>query len=403
MDVIVCGAGPGGAELITDQVAKTIEQADVVFTSKHLEDFCGRLTNNYKIKTIGETLAYIDLEKDKDITLVVVASGDTGFYSIASTIKRKAPDVVKVEFLPGISSMQYFAAKCGHGYENMKLISLHGRDGSLVPYVSYNFSVFALTGGDKSVADNIEELCKYGLEDTTVFVGERLSMEGEKITIGRAGELLGEDFDPLAVMIVDNHDYRDFNEVLRDKDFIRGKVPMTKEAVRELSLAALNIKPKDVVYDIGAGTGAMTCALAQKANESFVFAIEKNEEGIELLHKNMDKLGIHNISIIQGTAPDGMRDFPVPDKAFIGGTTGNMEDILDVILEKNPNAEILITAVTMESLTEAFLLLSNKGMEVTSRCVNVADAHILGRYHLMKAENPVYLIGGSVRDEAENS
>ncbi len=403
MEVIVCGAGPGGIDFLTLKVKSIIEKGDRVFTSKHLDAFCSKITDNYEIKSISETIRFIQEEKDQEICLVVVATGDTGFYSIASTIKRKAPSDVKVEFLPGISSLQYFAAKTCHGYDSMKLVSLHGRAGSLVPYVSYNPSVFSLTGGDKSVADNIEELCKFGLGESYVYVGERLSMEGEKITEGEACRLLGIDFDPLSVMIVDNPKYRDSSKILRDSDFIRGKVPMTKEAVRELSLAALDIGPKDIVYDVGAGTGAMTCALAQRANEGFVYAIEKNDEGVELVHQNMDKLGIHNISLVHGVAPDGMESFPAPDKVFAGGTTGKMDAIIDLALEKNPNAQFLITAVTMETVAEAFTLLKEKGMEVTSRCVNVADAHVLGRYHLMKAENPVYLIGGSLKDETENS
>lgn len=401
MKVKVIGAGPGDPGMLTRRAREAIAAADRVYTSDHLLKLVEKLTDRGEVRSVGDTLEIIRRSAGSGETLAVVASGDTGFYSIASLIRRDAPPAVEVEFLCGISSMQYFAAACGFGYEEMKLVSLHGREGSLVPFVCYHRHVFALTGGAASAQELLKELCRYGLGDVKVYAGERLSMEDENITEGTASELSERDFDPLTVLILVNESPRDPEKTLSDGDFVRGKAPMTKEAVRELSLSWLEIRPAETIWDVGAGTGAMTCAMAQRARESFVFAVEKNPEAVETVRQNMDRLGIRNIQIVCGEAPAELEHFPAPDRVFVGGSSGNLNAILDLVFRKNRNARVLITAVTLETLSEAVFALNERGKEPEVRCVNVADARPLGRYHLMKAENPVYLIRNvrSVKNE----
>ena len=304
------------------------------------------------------------------------------------------PEKASLEFIPGISSMQYLCAVTQHSYENMRLISLHGREGSIIPYVCYNPSVFALTGGDTKAGDVIKDLADCGLGGVTVYVGERLTMENERIVSGTAAELSGQKFGDLACVIIDNPKAADPYRKLADEDFVRGKAPMTKEAVRDLAAAELAIHPGDVVIDVGAGTGAMTCCLAQKARDSVVYAIEKSPEAAALIRQNMEHLGIYNIRLVCGSAPEDMSGFPAADKVFIGGSSGNLSDIVRQIWNKSPGAEILVTAVTMETQAEAFQLFEKLGADISVRLVSAASAHKLGNYHLMKADNPVWLIKG---------
>lgn len=391
MNVIVAGAGPGARYLMTEQLRETLKTADVVISSVH---FDGIIKGHLKLG-ISDTIKYIEAHKNERKNVIVLASGDTGFYSIAQTISRQVPKEVNLRFLCGISSMQYFVARMGMSYADMKLVSLHGRGGSIVPHVCYNKKVFSLTGGDNKVDDILRELVAFGLGDVKVSIGERLSMRDERITRDTATNLLNRKFSSLAVMIIENKNARDPLIPLRDGDFVRGKAPMTKEAVRELSAFELGIMPGETVYDIGAGTGAMTCTLALRARENFVYAIEKDREAFEIAENNMKRLGIKNIKLVFGEAPSAeMKDFPPADKVFVGGSSGNLREIVTFVLRKNPKAEILVTAVTMETITEAFALFKSIGMEISSRLVSVSDAHRLGRYHLMRAENPVYLIKG---------
>jgi precorrin-6Y C5,15-methyltransferase (decarboxylating) len=169
---------------------------------------------------------------------------------------------------------------------------------------------------------------------------------------------------------------------------------MTKAAVRNLSLAALDIQPGDVVYDIGAGTGSVAIAMARRACEGFVYAIEKNAEAVSLLRQNRARLGAFNLKVIQSTAPAGMDDLPAPDKVFVGGSSGKLMDIFAAVLAQKPGARIVVNAITLETVHEAVNCFERWGIESAVVCANIAKAEKIGGYHLMKAQNPVYIITG---------
>lgn len=393
MKITVAGTGPGSPYLYTEEMKEAVENADTVLTALRTTEYLHVLNRNVLVMSVSDITAYLDKHCSEATDICVAAGGDTGFYSIASTIAARMEGKADVRYICGISSMQYFAAAAGHSYENMKLVSFHGRNGSLVPYVCYNKSVFALTGGRVKAGSLIKDLAASGLGSTEIFAGENLTLENQRIVRGKASELIDEEFGDLTVMIADNIGYSDKYRTLKDSEFIRGRVPMTKEAVRILAAAELEIKPTDVVYDIGAGTGAASCAFALKANENFVYAAEKKAEGIELIKANMNRLGIRNIRLIEGSAPECMREFPPADKAFIGGS-GNLENIVQTILSKNNQTMILITAVSLETLHEAISIFEKTGIEPAILCANIASADRKGRHTLMKAENPIYLIKG---------
>lgn len=394
MKVIVVGAGPGAADLYTERTKNAIAYADVVLTSARLTDGIHQLNQHVQVRGVMETVEFINSNKAKDMLVCVIASGDTGFYSIASTIRKRIDDDIELEFISAIGSLSYFASKIKMGYESIKLVSLHGKDKSIIPYVCYNEKVFVLTGGNIKAHDIAKNLVDAGLGNVTLYIGEKLSMEGERILVGTAEELEKEVFDDLTVMVIHNKDYVNKYATLKDEDFVRGKSPMTKEAVRSLSLSALEIKPSDVVYDIGAGTGSVTCAMALKACESTVYAIEKEDYAVELVKENMRQLGIRNIVIKRGIAPDFIVDFPPADKVFIGGSTGNMKEIVGTILDKNPETMFVVTAVTLETIAQVTELFSYLDFDTEITCANISTAQKLGRYNLMKAENPVYIIKG---------
>ncbi len=402
MRVIVAGAGAGSESLFTPRFVQAIKDADIVIAAGRLaSSLCTIEGAKDKIREfkVMQTVEYIKEHSEDDLLVCVAATGDTGFYSIASTIYRHVSGMVEIRFLPGISSMAYLCASIGKGYEHMKLISLHGKDGSIIPHVCYNELVFSLTGGSVSVKDILTQLIDAGLTYVKVNIGENLSLENERITSGIPQELISNEFDDLAVVIIENKNYMNNYRSLKDEEFIRGSVPMTKRAVRDLSVTQLEIKPTDVVYDIGAGTGSVTCALALKASENFVYAIEQKQEGVDLIKQNINALGTYNIKVIKDVAPAGMDEFPAPDKVFIGGSSGNLKEIVNRIINANRKAVILVTAVTLETLTEATAVFDEFKMAKEVSCINVSNAKKLGRYNLMFAENPVYLIKGEFSEE----
>ena len=303
-------------------------------------------------------------------------------------------DDIKLEYINGISSMAYFFAKIGNSYDDAKIASAHGRSTSMVALASYNKKVFALTGGEQKVHSICRELAEAGLGYVTVTVGENLGSEDERLVSGSAAEIAEIEFENLAVMLIENPHAADSSQMLRDSDFERAKVPMTKEEIRWISVAKLGIRPSDMVYDIGAGTGSVTIEMARKACESRVYAIERNPEAIELIRKNMAATGSYNIELSEGRAPEGMESWPEPDRVFIGGSSGNLRQILELIISKSTRGfRLVMNTVTLETLTEAFAVLGELGFENAEYLsISAAKSQKVGSYNMMIGANPVYII-----------
>ena len=183
-----------------------------------------------------------------------------------------------------------------------------------------------------------------------------------------------------------------------DSAFIRGKVPMTKEEIRELAVCKLGLTEGAVVYDVGSGTGSVAVEIAARSGSIRVYAVEQKEEGVELIRRNRNQFGLSNITVIHGTAPDCFQDLPAPTHAFIGGSGGNLKDILTALREKNPAVCVVITAISVETVGELAEILREIQRENQSPAadldliqVQVSRAKQAGSYHLMQAENPVYL------------
>ena len=125
---------------------------------------------------------------------------------------------------------------------------------------------------------------------------------------------------------------------IKDEEFLRGKVPMTKEEIRFVSLGKMEMKDDDICLDIGGGTGSVSMEMARFARNGKVFVIERNDEAVELIHKNKEKLGLENITVIKGMAPDGLKDLNTKfNKIFIGGSAGNLVEIIKYSYDNKGN------------------------------------------------------------------
>lgn len=400
MKVNVVGGGPGSIELMVNAGISAIKSSDVVLTSLRLNDEFSDLNPNIKILGIMDTIEFLKGHcDDPDLNVSVLASGDVGFYSIATTLRKHLDDNFGIELIPGISSFQYFASKIMMGYEDWKLISLHGLDRSIAPFASYYHKTFALTGGKWDVAAIISELIRVGLEDVGLYVGERLGMQGERITVDTPENLKGKTFDKLSVILIENKNHVSPYKLFKDEDYIRGKAPMTKEHVRNLSVDALSVRPSDVVWDVGAGSGGVTCALALRAHESTVYAVEMKDDALDVLNSNIRKLKTSNVEVIAGSAPDALVDLPAPNKVFLGGTTGKLEQIVDVVLDKNINATIVANAITLETIGSIIDVFKKKKLKTEIISATIAKSKKLGNYNMMMGENPIYIVKGEKDEE----
>lgn len=397
LQVKVIGIGPGNPELLTGAAQKALATCTLLAGDKRmlsqLESSGKRLFPTIKTAELVEIAKAADPERD---ILGILVSGDVGFFSLAQTIAGKLPDC-RVERYCGISSLVYFAAKLGLAWEDARIISMHGRNQNLVRAVRENKKVFALTGGENSVARLCAELTAHGLGALQVYAGESLSYPEEKLSRGTAAELAGQTFSSLAVMFVLNpQPVQAFStrvHGLDDSLFLRGKAPMTKQEVRSVSISKLNPARDAVLYDVGAGTGSCSVEMALQAPLGKVYALEQKEEALGLLAENKKLFGTENLEIVPGEASASIPALPAPDGAFIGGSSGNMAAILDLLYAKNPACRIVINVIALETLAAVISYYQQKaGYTLDVVQIFAAENKKLGRYNLMMAQNPIYVI-----------
>ena len=394
--VNIVGIGPGNPELLTGAAIKAIKESNILIGDKRMlaafAEADKKIYNTIKTADIVEIAASANPEKD---VLAVLVSGDVGFFSLAKTISGKLPDCECVRYC-GISSLVYFAAKLQLSWDDAKIVSMHGRKQNLVAAVAENKKVFSLTGGEHTPQMLCAQLCEHGLGDVQVYVGENLSYPEEKITVGTAAEISKQNFPSLSVMMVINEQAAKYKPVvhgLADELFTRSKVPMTKQEVRSVSMSKLMPKATDKIYDIGAGTGSCSVELALLANKGQVWAFERNPEAVALIHKNKDLFGIQNLEVIAGEALENIKNMPAPDCVFVGGSGGDLCEMLDIIYAKNSDCRVVINAITIETLAEVadyYKKHQDYSLEIVNVCV--ARSRKLGSYNLMMAQNPVYVM-----------
>ena len=179
-----------------------------------------------------------------------------------------------------------------------------------------------------------------------------------------------------------------------DEEFIRGKVPMTKQEVRILTIAKAQIKPDGIICDVGAGTGSLSIEAALQAPKGMVYAIEKNPEGVELICKNVDKFGVKNIKIIEAYAPAGFEQISRLDTAIIGGSGGNLDEIIEAIDRKlTVGGRIVINCITIQTIAQCIAYMRKRtDYSYEAIQVQVSQLQQVGGYDLAKAHNPIYIV-----------
>lgn len=389
------GIGMGNPETLTLGAARRIAGCGLLIGAKRMldafPDHPGRKLALIRAEDIAAAVRAFAGDS------AVLLSGDPGFYSGAARLYDLL-DGVAVETIPGISSLNYFCARLRTAWQDACLVSVHGREANAVGEIQSHKKTFLLTGGNCTAGDLCRLLKEAGLGHIKVHVGQRLSYPDERIVSGTAAELAGKQFDDLAVVLAENDaptGWKAGAPCLWDDQLIRGKSPMTKENIRLLAVARLAVRPDSVIWDVGAGTGSVSAACAMAAWQGQVWAVEKEPDALELIEQNKQALGLSNLHIVPGEAPGVLAELPKPDCVFIGGSSGSMDGIFQVVLEKNPTARICLTAVSLESLTDGLACMKRFGLnKVDVTQISAAQAKTLGRYHMMMGQNPVWILSG---------
>ena len=405
--ITLAGVGMGNPNCFTKEVEKAIEEADILLGA-------GRMIAAYQPKiekkpyyTPEQIVPYLEglsnvTGSRKDRKIVILFSGDTGFYSGCQKLYEALLGEINhgrlqatVTVMPGISSVAYLAACMGENYQDAAICSMHGKElPNLVKRIRREKKTFLLMSGLKDIHKLGELLLDAGLIECMVVAGYQLSYPEQQIMELNPRECLKLQGEGLYTCCIKNPkpENRTLTHGKADGEFIRDKVPMTKEEVREVSICKLKLYEGAVVYDIGSGTGSIAVEIAGLSDEIKVFAVEYKEGAVSLIARNKEKFELDNIELVSGKAPDGLEELPVPTHAFIGGSGGKMQEILSALYQKNPHMRVVINAISMETICEIKEVLSVSSIQnVDVVQMQVSRAKSVGSYHLMQAENPVWI------------
>ena len=394
--ITLLGIGMGNQETLTVQGKKAAKSADLIIGAKRMADAVREpgqaVVYEYRSDVIADYIRnHPEYEK-----VVIALSGDVGFYSGArKLLTALGGRESNVEVICGISSVVYFMSEIGLSWDDAKITSAHGKHCNLISMIRHNQKVFSILGTGTAVAELAGKLVKYHMGEVLLYVGENLSYPDEKIFVKKAEELTNYEGQPLSVVCAfhENPEPALSTHGIPDEEFIRGKAPMTKEEVRSVSLSKLRLTEDSICYDVGAGTGSVSVEMALRADQGQVFAIEKKEEAAALLEENKQKFAVDNLEIIKGEASQALENLPAPTHAFIGGSSGNLKEIVALLLGKNPQVRIVINCITLETISEALDVLKEYDFQ-QREVVQLAASRSkeISRYHLMMGENPIYII-----------
>ena len=387
--VSLVGIGPGSKELMTGEAVKTIEESDLLIGAQRMLESYPINKPFYKAYLKDEIAAYID-EHPEYRKIAILLSGDIGYFSGAKGLSDVLgnKENIELKYVPGIASPIYFMDRLGISWDDCSFTSVHGQQVNLIEMIRTQKKVCTLLGSKTDVSDICEKLQKMGLSHVKVTVGSRFSYPDETFISGAPEDFIGKEITSLSVALFENSDpvVKVGGFGVSDEEFIRGKVPMTKEEVRAVSISKLRLHKDSIVYDVGAGTGSVTIEMAGYCTEGKVYAIETNEEALDLIRQNAEKFGVDNVVIVPGMAPECMTDLPAPTHVFLGGTKGNLKEIVELVRAKNPDARFVMNVITPESLSQALEF----GGEIVQ--MQISRGRKAGKYHLMNAENPIYVI-----------
>ena len=407
-EICFVGIGPGDRRWLTQEAAGKIREADCIFGAPRLlAAFPEKQGFPYYR---GEEIAPI-LREQKPRKAVVLFSGDSGFFSGAKDLfeelRKRVSDRCRITVLPGISSISYLAARIGVPWSEACVISLHGRDTEIcfeeaVRGVKEHPYTYLLVSGVRDVTRLAKLLLEREMSHCLMTLGYRLSYEDESIRTCSIREVLRLEKEGLYTVLIHNPSpaRRRLLPLKSDGDFLRGRVPMTKAPVRHRILTLLGLSEGDVFYDVGSGTGSVAAEAASLSPELSVCAIERRSEACQLIRQNAARCACVNLSVTEGEAPEAFRGLPHPTHVFIGGSGGRLSDIVKALLAFDTEIRVVLSAITLETLGEAMALFAlERVRDVSVEQMSVSAGSEAGGYHLMKAQNPVWIISFWIEEE----
>ena len=416
MEIILAGIGMGHVNGLTKEVERVISEADILLGAERMLNTICSKAEKHPFYQAEQIIPYLhDIQSgnlfEENNKVVILFSGDSGFYSgcqslYAALEKEITEGRIKasLRILPGISSVAYLASCIGESYQDAAVYSIHGKKlYNLARRIKNSPKTFLITSGVKDINQLGELLIDAGMQKCEIITGYQLSYEEQWVERHTPLECMELKEEGLYTCFVKNPYaiQRRLTHGIADGQFIRDKVPMTKEEIREVSICKLRLREKAVAYDIGSGTGSIAIEIAGISDDIQVYAVEQNHEAVSLIEKNKKKFELQNVTVVEARAPEGLTGLPMATHAFIGGSGGRLKEILVSLRQMNPNMRVVVNAVSMETICEMREILSMDDMIKEEEVVQlqVSRAKKAGSHHLMQSENPVWICAFDFREQ----
>ena len=393
--IYLIGAGIEGREGFSAKALEIITKAGLlVGRQRHLDrfsDFTGEKV------VLPELPGLLQLLQKTDKTAVVLASGDPNFFGVGRFLLRNLPKE-RIEIFANVTSMQYAFARIKEPWDDAIFLSVHGRgmDPSIDKIVSSEKACI-LTDKVNTPAAIAREMLDRGADGYEAWLCEDLGLPEEKFTRTDLKGLLSIQASDLNLLILIRRWEPPLAQYpligIEDDQFATIKKLITKQEVRAVTLAKLQLQNDLVLWDIGAGSGSVSIEASNLIPNGKLFAIEKNQQCVSYLRENLKKFCARNVKLIEAEAPEGLENLPDPDRVFIGGAGGNLEEIISEVNRRlKSRGVVVINAVTLDTLSKSVELLEYHGYEVEAVCVNISRTRPLTEYKLFEALNPIYVI-----------
>lgn len=400
--VYALGLGPGNLSFTTASALEVLKEADVIIGAPRLLNEIKSICSVQFFEAVSLEDIFFALSKVADNkTPAVVFSGDIGSFSGFNKFSEVAAELYEVVAIPGISAVQYMAAKMRMQWTNWNIQSAHGKSLNFFEELRKGKPLFLFLDSQNSAHHFLERAFDAGFGDIQVSVGEHLGYEDERIESGSVEELRILEFKPLSVALfipsMSCHDAISSayaRQSIPDSEFIRGSAPMTKEEVRSVIVSKLDIHDGETILDIGSGSGSVTVALAIASPHGKVHAIEFDDDALEITRRNVEYFNLRNVEIHKGMASSIIPNVRPPHKAFVGGSKHEMQTILSQLHALNSKIKIAISALTLETLSSALENLKNldyKNIEVVQLGVSRSEK-LSPSFTMLKPLNPVFII-----------
>lgn len=402
----VIGMGLEGAAGLTPSVKQLAETADVLVGSdRHLSYFPNYEGDRIQLTNFNATIARIK-DYPPVSSIVILTSGDPLFFGFGRLLLEAFPPE-QLTFHPHLSSVQLAFSRVKLSWHDARVISAHGRSlDELIGALGQGVETIAvLTDGINSPSAIASLLLSLDLpSDYQLWICENLGGSDERILkVQDLAKLQHQTFAPLNVVILNRQTRNEALDLqalplvgLSDQSFLSfSDRPglITKREIRVLAIAELALQPDQIVWDIGAGTGSVVIEMARLCPTSQIFAIEKTAAGITLIQKNSQRFAVDNIQPVHGVAPQALEELPRPDRIFIGGSGGNLEEILKICMAQLAEEGVIVLALaTLEHLTQAIAALKSSAWNYRLLQVQIARSTPIAALTRFTPLNPVTLI-----------